>query len=119
MLSPMLLPKKSSSVVAGLALDGVVAVAGVPLEAVVAAAEQRLVAALVAVDGVVAVAAEQDVGAVAAAQRVVAVAAVERQLRERGEVADGRDRVRAAEPEHDEALDRGRVEPRRQRARTC
>ena len=57
---------------AGLAFDGVAAVARVPLEAVVAAAEERRSCALVAVDDVVAGAAEQQVGAVAAAERVVA-----------------------------------------------
>ena len=56
------------AVVAGLAFDGVAAVAGVPLEAVVAGSEGGLVGADVAVDAVVAVAAEEGVGAVAAAE---------------------------------------------------
>ena len=116
MISPMFEPMKSSSVGARLALDDVVAVAGVPLEAVVAAAEEGAVGALVAVDVVVAVAAEEQVGAVAAARIVVPVEPPSIvSARERGEVADGRDRVRAVEAEQDEALDRGRVEPRGER----
>ena len=72
---------------AGLALDGVAAVARVPLERVVAGAEERGVVALVAVDEVVAVAAEQHVGAVAADDRVVAGAAVDGDADQRREVA--------------------------------
>ena len=49
----------------GLAFDGVAAVARIPLEDVVAGAEKGRVGALVAVDEIVAVAAEQQVGAVA------------------------------------------------------
>ena len=76
-------------VVAGLALDGVAAVAGVPDERVVAGAQQRHVVAAAADDQVVAVAADQD---------VVAVAAVERQAdRVRPSSAAGVDRVVAAE----------------------
>ena len=62
---------------AGLAFDGVAAVAGVPDERVVAGAHERHVVAGAAVDEVVALAADED---------VVAVAAVERQA----------DRIRAA-----------------------
>ena len=62
----------------GLAVDRVVAVARVPLEAVLPGAQQGLVDALVAVDVVVAVTAEQQVGAVPAAQDVVVLAAVHR-----------------------------------------
>ena len=72
MFSAMFAPLNSHRVGAVLALDGVVAVARIPLERVVAGAEEGGVVALVAVDEVVAVAAEQDVGAVAAADRVVA-----------------------------------------------
>ena len=61
---------------AGLALDGVAAVAGVPDEGVVAGAHQGHVVAPAAVDDVVAVAADQHVVAVAADQRVVPRAAV-------------------------------------------
>src|SRR5262249_7544266 len=63
-----------------LAGDGVVAVARVPLEDVIAGAHLGCVVALVAVDEVVAVAAEQGVGAVAAQQGVVAGAAVDGDL---------------------------------------
>ena len=70
-----------------LALDGVAAVARIPLEHVVAGAEERGVVALLAVDEVVAVAAEQEVGAVAAEDRVVARAAVDGDRDQRGEVA--------------------------------
>ena len=70
--SAMLAPLKSMRVGAVLALDGVAAVARVPLEGVVAGAQEGRVVALVAVDEVVAVAAEQRVGAVAAEDRVVA-----------------------------------------------
>ena len=62
---------------AGLALDGVAAVARVPLERVVAGAEQGHVVAAAAVDEVVAVAADQRVVALAADDRVVARAAVD------------------------------------------
>ena len=55
-----------------LALDHVAAVAGIPLEGVVARAHLRHIGALVAVDKVVSVAAEQPVDAVGAEQRVVA-----------------------------------------------
>ena len=98
-LSPTLRAVEVEPVAAGLALDDVVAVAGVPLEAVVAGAEERAVDALVAVDRVVAGAAEQEVGAVAAAQVSFVGAAVDRQRRERREVADGRERVLAGEAE--------------------
>ena len=62
---------------AGLALDGVAAVARVPDERVVAGAEQGHVVAAAAVDDVVAVAAEQRVVALAADDGVVAGAAVD------------------------------------------
>ena len=68
------------------------------------------VGADVAVDEVVAGAAEQGVGAVAAAQRVVAAAAVERQVRQRADAVLAGDRVGAAEALDDELLDRGVVE---------
>ena len=80
MFSSMLAPMNSMRVDAVLALDGVAAVARVPLEHVVAGAEEGGVVALVAVDEVVAVAAEEHVGALAAEDDVVAGAAVERQL---------------------------------------
>ena len=56
-------------VAAGLALDDVAAVARIPHERVVARAQERLVVAAVAVDCVVAVAADQLLGAPAAADR--------------------------------------------------
>ncbi len=55
-------------VVAGLALDGVAAVAGVPDEGVVAGAHQGHVVAAAADDEVVALAADEDVVAVAAVE---------------------------------------------------
>ena len=58
---------------------------------------------------------EEQVGAVAAEQGVRVYAAVHRQRGQRRHVADGRDRVLAGQAEQDEALDRDRVEPRRQR----
>ena len=70
-----------------LAFDGVVAVARIPLEHVVARAKERGVVALVAVDEVVAVAAEQAVVAVAAEDGVVAGAAVDGEVDQRREVA--------------------------------
>ncbi len=72
-----------------LALDGVAAVARIPLEHVVAGAEEGGVVALLAVDEIVAVAAEQHIGAVAAEDRVVAGAAVDRDPDQGGEVAGG------------------------------
>ena len=61
---------------AGLALDGVAAVAGVPDEGVVAGAQQGRVVAAAAVDEVVALAADDDVVAVAAVEREVDLAGV-------------------------------------------
>ena len=60
MFSLTLAPLNSMRVVAVLALDGVAAVAGVPDEGVVAGAEQGRVVAAAAVDDVVAVAADQQ-----------------------------------------------------------
>ena len=80
-----------------LAFDGVVAVAGIPLEHVVAGAQQRDVVAVVAEDEVVAVAAEDRVGALAAEDRVVAGAAVDRQLDDAGRQGGGGDAVVAAQ----------------------
>ena len=108
-ISPMLRALEVQRVGAGLAFDGVVAVARVPVEAVVAGAEGRGVGALVAVDEVVAGAAEQDVGAVAAAQDVVAVAAVERELGERGDVAGRGEAVVAVAARGQDALDVDRL----------
>ena len=72
-----------------LAFDGVAAVARIPLEGVVAGAEKGHVVALLAVDEVVAVAAEQEVDSVAAEDRVVAGTAVDGDRDERGQVAGG------------------------------
>ena len=95
--SAPLAPLKRIVSAAVLALDGVAAVAGIPDEGVVAGAQQGQVVAAVAVDRVVPVAAEQRLDALAAGERVVAVAAVERQRdRCRGQ-AGGVDRVVAAE----------------------
>ena len=57
----MFAPKNSMRVRAVLAFDGVVAVAGVPLEDVVAGTQQREIVAAVAEDEIVAVAAEEYV----------------------------------------------------------
>src|SRR6476469_8064344 len=62
-----------------LAFDGVAAVAGIPDEAVVAGAEVRGVVAAVAIARVVAVAAEPRLGPCAAGERVVSFAAVDSQ----------------------------------------
>ena len=62
---------------AGLAFDGVAAVAGVPDEGVVAVAEQGHVVAAAADDDVVAVAADQHVVALAAGDGVVAGTAID------------------------------------------
>ena len=85
MFSLTLAPLNDQRVGAVLALDGVAAVAGIPLEGVVAGAEEGGVVAAAAVDEVVAVAAEQRVGAVAAGDRVVAGAAVDGELDQRGQ----------------------------------
>src|SRR4051794_8217493 len=92
-------------VVAGLALDGVAAVAGVPLEGVGAGAELGGVGADVAVDVVVAGPAEQGVGAVAAGDRVIAVAAVDREVGQRADAVLAGDRVGAAQSLDEELLD--------------
>ena len=70
-----------------LALDGVAAVARVPDERVVAGTEEGDVAAAVAVDRVVAVAAEQRLVARAAGDRVVSVSTVDRRRDRVGEDA--------------------------------
>src|SRR3954471_16922004 len=99
-------------VVAGLAFDGVAAVAGVPLEGVGAGAELGGVGADVAVDVVVAGPAEQGVGAVAAGDRVIAVAAVDGEVGQRADAVLAGDRVRAAQPLDEELLDAGVVDRR-------
>ena len=83
---------------AGLALDGVAAVARIPDERVVAGAQERDVVAAVAVDRVVAVAAEQGLDAPAAGERVVVCAAVQAQGDRRRSERRRRDCIVAAEP---------------------
>ena len=78
---------------AGLALDGVAAVARIPDERVVAVAEQRHVVAAAADDGVVAVAADERVVALAAGDGVVAGAAVDGEADDAGRQGRGIDRV--------------------------
>ena len=107
-------------VVAALALDGVVAVAGVPLEAVVAAAEERAgpapwLPSTKSLPGppsrMSAPLPPRRSSSPAPPSNVSCVSA--------REVSDGCHRVRAAEPEQDDALDRGGVElagPGRERA---
>ena len=87
-----------------LALDGVVAVARIPLEDVVAGAQEGEVVAVVAEDEVVAVAAEEHVGALAAEERVVAGAAVDRQLDDAGRQRGRGHAVVAAEGVDDERV---------------
>ena len=89
---------------AGLALDGVAAVARVPDEGVVAGAEEGDVVAPVAVDEVVAVAADEHVVAAAAEDRVVAGAAVDRQLDHAGGQGGRVDEVGPAERVDDERV---------------
>ena len=74
---------------AGLALDGVAAVARIPDEGVVAGAHERQVVAPVAVDRVVPVAAEQPLGSGASGEVVVSVSTVERRRDAVGEGAVG------------------------------
>ena len=99
-----------------LALDGVVAVARIPLEHVVSRAKERGVAALVAVDEVVAVAADQPVVAVAAEDGVVAGAAVDGEVDQRSEVAGRREHIVAAVHVEHEVLGGADVEEERRRA---
>ena len=87
-----------------LALDGVVAVARIPLEHVVAGAHEGHVVAVVAEDEVVAVAAEEHVGALRAEERVVAGAAVDRQLDDAGGQRGRRHAVVAAQGVDDERI---------------
>ena len=87
-----------------LAFDGVVAVARVPLEHVVAGAEQRDVVAVVAEHEVVAVAAKDGVGALAAEDGVVAGARVDRELDDAGRHGGGGDAVVAAGPSDHERV---------------
>ena len=97
-------------VLAALPLDGVAAVAGIPLEGVVAGAQLCRVGADVAVDVVVAGAAEQGVGPVAAGDRVIAAAAVDGEVRQRPDAVLADDRVGATEALDGELLDRGVVD---------
>ena len=106
-------PLNSERVGAGLALDGVAAVARIPVEGVVARAEEGDVVALVAVDEVVAVAAEEQVGAVAAEDRIVAGAAVDGELDQGGKIAGGGKAVVAAVGVEDEVLGRADVDAER------
>ena len=87
-----------------LALDGVVAVARIPLEHVVAGAHEGQVVAVVAEDEVVAVAAEEHVGALRAEEHVVAGAAVDRQLDDAGGQRGRRHAVVAAQGVDDERV---------------
>jgi len=70
---------EAHGVVAGLAFDGVAAVARIPDEGVVACAQKREVVACVAVDRVVPGAAEQLLGPGASGESVVSLATVDRQ----------------------------------------
>ena len=89
---------------AGLALDGVVAVARIPDEHIVAGAQEGDVVAAAADDEIVAVAAEQHVGALAAEDGVVAGAAVDRELIDAGRQRRGIDDVVAAAAVDDQRL---------------
>ena len=89
---------------AGLAFDGVAAVARVPDELVVAVAHEGDVVAAAARDDVVAGAADQHVGAAAADDGVVAVAAIDRQVDHAGGEPRRIDRVVAAEAVDDERV---------------
>ena len=89
---------------AGIALDGIAAVARIPQEDVVAGAEEGGIGAAIAVDGVVARAAHQDVVMVAADDRVVAGAAVDRHAG--GEAIADDDEVVAATGIEDDRFDR-------------
>src|SRR5262245_20927433 len=77
---------------AGLAFDRVAAVARIPLEHVVAGAKEGDVVALIAVDEVFAIPAEETVGAAAAEQHVVARPAIEGEHRI-GEQRRGREGI--------------------------
>ena len=74
---------------AGLALDGVAAVARIPDERVVAGAQERQVVPSVPVDRVVPVAAEQPLGSGAAVEVVVSIVTVKRRRDDVGEDAVG------------------------------
>ena len=91
---------------AGLAFDGVAAIARIPHERVVARAQLREVVAPVAVDRVVAVSAEQRLDAHGAGDRVVSGAAVERQGDRLGREVGRRDRVVAVETVDSERVGR-------------
>ena len=98
-------------VAVGPALDGVVAVAGIPLERVGAAAQQGDVLAAVAVDEVVAGAADELLGRVAADQRVVAGPAVDGDgLVDGGRRRDDADRVVAGAGGDVEVREEGAIE---------
>ena len=89
MRSATLAPLKQHRVGAGLALDGVAAVARIPDERVVAGAQERQVVAPVPVDRVVAVPPSSCLRSGAAGEPVVSVPAVERRRDAVGEGAVG------------------------------
>ena len=105
--SPMLEPLKSSVSLPDWPSTTSRAVARIPLEVSLPAPHAGGVGADVAVDEVVAVAAEQQVGAVAAAQDVVAVAAVLGEVGQRADAVLAGDRVVGVAALDDELLDRG------------
>ena len=98
-----------------LAFDGVAAVARIPDEGVVAGAHERQVVASVAVGRVVAVAAEHVLDAPAAGDRVVCCAAVQGQADHPGCERRGRNPVVAAETADLELVARLRVPNRHHR----
>ena len=101
-----------------LAFDGVAAVAGIPDEGVVAGAAEQGVVAATAGDDVIAGAADQRVVAVAAGDGVVAVSAVDGELDQVGEaISSGEDVVAAVHVKH-EVLGGADVERERRRAET-
>ena len=100
---------------ARLALDHVAAVARIPLHRVATGSQHRVIVALVAVDEVVVVAAEQDVGAVTADDRVVARTSVDGDTDECGQVPRRREAVNATVGVDDESFGGADVNGERRR----
>ncbi len=100
-------------VVPGLALDRITSVTRVPSKNVVASAQQSRIVALVAVNEVVAGAADQNVGTVAAQQRVVTGPAVHRDLNQGGQVPRACECIVAAVGIEDEVFGGADVEEER------
>src|SRR4029077_16617955 len=98
-----------------LAFDGVAAIARIPDEGVVAGAAEQIVIAAAAGDDVITIATKQPVGTVATGDGVVARAAVHRNTDEAGETVAGGEGVGATVHVDDDVLGSADIERERRR----